>query len=223
MKIKNLVKKYYHKHKYGETISISLPSYIYPASQLEGYNRIGKDVSFCGVLGRGSYIGKNSIIFGKIGKFCSISSHVTVLTGNHPAEKFVSTSPSFYSTKLQNNISFVDKNLFQEYKYADTENKHHIIVGNDVWIGHGVTIMSGITIGDGAVLAAEAVVTKDVPPYTIVGGVPAKEIKKRFDDKTIKFLLQFKWWDKPIEWINENSHLFTDIKLLMDKYGEVDI
>lgn len=78
------------------------------------------------------------------------------------------------------------------------------IVGNDVWIGHEALIMPGVTIGDGAIIASRSVVTKDVPPYTIVGGNPAKIIRQRFDDETIKCLLQIKWWDWPVDVINKN-------------------
>lgn len=76
------------------------------------------------------------------------------------------------------------------------DNKGDIIVGNDVWIGFEAVILSGVTIGDGAIIGARAVVTKDVPPYTIVGGVPAKPIRKRFDDRTIEKLLSLRWWDR---------------------------
>ena len=75
------------------------------------------------------------------------------------------------------------------------DNKGDIIIGNDVWIGYEAVILSGITIGDGAIIGTRAVVTKDIPPYTIVGGVPAKPIRKRFDDVTIARLLELKWWD----------------------------
>lgn len=84
------------------------------------------------------------------------------------------------------------------------DNKGDIVVGNDVWIGYEAVILSGVTIGDGAVIGARAVVTKDVPPYTIVGGVPAKPIKKRFSEENIKKLQSIRWWDWPKEKIAEN-------------------
>lgn len=85
------------------------------------------------------------------------------------------------------------------------------IIGNDVWIGANAIILQGVTIGDGAIIAAGAVVTKDVPPYAIVGGVPAKVIKYRFSDEVILKLLQIKWWDKPEEWIIQKLEKFTDV------------
>ena len=84
------------------------------------------------------------------------------------------------------------------------DNKGDIVVGNDVWIGYESVILSGVTIGDGAIIGTRAVVTKDIPPYTIVGGIPAKPIRRRFDDKTITKLLQIKWWDWPKERIAKN-------------------
>ena len=78
------------------------------------------------------------------------------------------------------------------------------VIGNDVWIGYEAAIMAGVTIGDGAIIGTRAVVTKDVPPYTIVGGVPAKPIRKRFSDETISLLLELKWWNWPIERISQN-------------------
>ncbi len=84
------------------------------------------------------------------------------------------------------------------------DNKGDIVVGNDVWIGYEAVILAGVTIGDGAIIGARAVVTRDVPPYTIVGGVPAKPIRKRFDEDTIARLLELRWWDWPEERIAQN-------------------
>ena len=84
------------------------------------------------------------------------------------------------------------------------ENKGDIVIGNDVWIGYEAVIMSGVTIGDGAIIGARAVVTKNVPPYTIVGGIPAKTIRKRFDENTISKLQEMKWWNWTEEKIKKN-------------------
>lgn len=84
------------------------------------------------------------------------------------------------------------------------DNKGGIIIGNDVWIGFEAVILAGVTIGDGAIIGTQAVVTKDVPPYTIAGGIPAKPIKKRFDEDTISDLLHIKWWNWPKEKISQH-------------------
>jgi virginiamycin A acetyltransferase len=96
------------------------------------------------------------------------------------------------------------------------DNKGDIVVGNDVWIGYDAVILSGVKIGDGAIIGTRAVVTKDVPPYTIVGGIPAKPIKKRFDDETINVLLKIRWWDWPVEKIQSNMKIIRsgDIEAL---------
>lgn len=90
-----------------------------------------------------------------------------------------------------------------------------ILIGNDVWIGSNVSILGGIEIGNGAVIGAGAVVTKNVEPYSVVAGVPAKELRKRFTEKEILFLESFKWWNKDIKWLEENVVLFSDIKLFI--------
>ena len=92
-----------------------------------------------------------------------------------------------------------------------------MIIGNDVWIGEGVTIKGGVRIGDGAIVAMNACVTKDVPPYAIVGGVPAKIIRYRFTDEQIKFLLDFQWWNKSLEWIEKHAEIFVDIETFIGK------
>lgn len=97
------------------------------------------------------------------------------------------------------------------------EKNWNVVIGNDVWIGSNVKILQGIKICDGAVIAAGALITKDVEPYAIVGGVPAKLIRKRFSDEDIKFLLDLKWWDKGEEWVIENAEFFEDINLLKEK------
>ncbi|MCB0625276.1 MAG: CatB-related O-acetyltransferase [Saprospiraceae bacterium] len=87
--------------------------------------------------------------------------------------------------------------------------KGNIVIGNDVWIGYKAVILAGVTIGDGAIVGSHAVVTKDVEPYSIVGGNPAREIRKRFPAAQIDLLLQLRWWDWPAEKITENLHLLT--------------
>lgn len=132
-----------------------------------------------------------------IGKFCSIACGARFLfnSANHTMAS-LSTYPF--------PIFFEEWELDIEDITTAWDNKGDIVVGNDVWIGYEAVIMAGVTIGDGAIIGSRAVVTKDVQPYTIVGGVPAKPIKKRFSEKTISYLLEIKWWDWPKERIAKN-------------------
>ena len=132
-----------------------------------------------------------------IGKFCSIACGAKFLfnSANH-ALGSLSTYPF--------PIFFEEWDLTVEHIPRAWDNKGNIVVGNDVWIGYEAVVLAGVTIGDGAVIGARAVVTHDVPPYAIMGGVPAKLIRKRFDDDTIQSLLSLRWWDWPEERIAAN-------------------
>ena len=99
-----------------------------------------------------------------------------------------------------------------QLRFAD--NNYPVVIGNDCWIGDGVSIIGGVKIGDGAVILAGAIVTKDIPPYAIVGGIPAQIIKYRYSEQDINFLLKFQWWNKDPKWLNNNSELFLDIEKL---------
>ena len=210
--LKQKLKLFSIKYKYRKlNVVISKKATIERDSTFEGCNVIHNGTHFRGKIGYGSYIGLNSNIYGKIGRFCSIAGNVNVVNGFHPTEKFVSTHPAFFSPIGQAGSTFSNNQCYDEVRFADKDNRHPIIIGNDVWIGFGATILAGVTIGDGAVVAAGAIVTKDVPPYAVVGGTPAKVMKYRFGQDEIDFLCDFKWWDKPIDWIKENSDLFSDI------------
>lgn len=170
-------------------------------------------------IGRCSYVGENSSLqCARIGRFTGIAPGVCNARGKHPTHTFVSTHPAFFSTRKQVGISYVEKNLFEEIEYIDDEKKFCISIGNDVWIGTNATLVGNITIGDGAIVAAGAVVTKDVPPYAIVAGVPAKILRYRFTEEEIAFLMKLQWWEKDEAWIAENAKYFNDIKHLMAIY-----
>ena len=133
----------------------------------------------------------------KIGKFCSIACGAKFLfnSANHALGSLSTyTFPIFYEEWGLDRRSVADA----------WDNKGDIVVGNDVWIGYEAVILSGVTVGDGAVIGARAVVTKDVPPYTIMGGVPARPIRRRFDEATVETLLRLRWWDWPKEKIARN-------------------
>jgi len=166
------------------------------------HNYIGENVTIINsAIGDFSYINSNTSIRNTtIGKFCSIAENVKIVLGNHPVN-FVSTHPAFYS----NNKPF---KTFSDNTYV--EEIKNVIIGNDVWIGEGVLILGGVVIGNGAIIAARAVVTKDVEPYSIVGGVPAKHIKYRFNKEIIKQINTLEWWNWEESIFEENFKLFQD-------------
>lgn len=144
-----------------------------------------------------SYVSYNCTINNcEIGKFCSIAKSVKIGLGKHPLN-FISTNPIFYSP-----INPLKKILSKELKFKDTE---RIKIGNDVWIGANVVILDGVNIGNGAVIGANSVVTKDVLPYSIVGGVPAKEIKMRFSEYMVDMIQDSSWWDMPIHFFEQEE------------------
>lgn len=135
-----------------------------------------------------------------IGKFCMIASGVSfIMNGaNHLTDAFSTYPFAIFGKGWENAMEG------REYPH-----KGDLIIGNDVWIGHNATIMAGVKIGDGAIIATNATVVKDVPPYTVVGGNPAKEIKKRFADEVIEELLKLKWWDWEVEKITKYLQALT--------------
>lgn len=198
----------------AQKVQFGFMSRIGDGSKFEGFNKIGKFSYFQGEMGVYSYVGDNVVVMGGgIGKFSSISSNVHVINGRHPMkEPFVSTSPVFYAKNTPMGLSFVKEQMFDEYASIAGKEKYQVKIGSDCWIGYGVSIIGGITIGDGAVVLANATVTKDVPPYAIVGGVPAKIIGYRFNETTIAKLLEIQWWDRDETWIKDNASLFCDIQ-----------
>lgn len=146
----------------------------------------------------------------KIGKYCSIADEVVFIMANHRID-FITTYPFSSLSSLWNGASGASQ---------DHEAKTGITIGNDVWIGFRSTILPGTIIGDGAVIAAGSVVRGIVPPYTIYGGVPARCIRKRFEDNIISELLKIKWWDWEDDFVNEhcNDLLSGDIEKFIEKF-----
>jgi acetyltransferase-like isoleucine patch superfamily enzyme len=155
-----------------------------------------------------SYIAQNSNITNTdIGKFCSIGPNFCCGLGIHPTNG-ISTSPMFYSTSKQNGVTLVEENKVIE--------SIKTFIGNDVFIGANVTVLDGITIGDGAVIGAGAVVSKDIPPYAIAVGVPAKVVKFRFKNEVIEELQKIEWWNSTDEKLQDIEKFFFDIELFIE-------
>lgn len=207
----------------GKKLVVGHKSNITLNSRFEGNNYIGSKTAFNGYLGFGSYVGRGSNISGKIGRYCSVADEVTVVNGFHPTRNFVSTHPAFYSLKNSVNLSYSDKNIFEETRFADEKNKYAVEIGNDVWIGHGAVLLAGVKIGDGAIVAAGAVVTKDVEPYAIVGGAPAKLIRYRFSEEQIKKLIKIKWWDFEQSSLLKLKEDFSDIEVFLKNFNHTEI
>lgn len=218
-KLLNRFKFIFYKYYFvREKIFFSRGAYA-ENSEFFGFNRVGsKSKVYNSKIGSCTYLGSNNCFDGvSIGKFCSIANDVKIDLGKHPTSQFVSTSPIFYSflNPSIKSFNYIPGAIEEFEESPKTINGYNAEIGNDVWICNGVRIKQGVIIGDGAIVASGAVVTKNVEPYSIVAGVPAKLIRKRFNDKEIEFLLEFKWWNKSRSWLNNNRELFKNIDLLI--------
>lgn len=223
MSIRSFIKTVYYKLFVPSSVRISLSAILDNKVSFEGCCQLHPYVKFCGRLGYGSYIGPYSMISAHIGRFTSIASFVCTVAGRHAYQApFATTCPMFFSLNpnhSQSGSTFATEQMFEELKFAVPEKQLDVEIGNDVWIGERAMLIGGVHIADGAIVLAGAVVTKDVPPYAIVGGVPAKIIRYRYDKETISFLLQTQWWNNTEEWFKENWKLLTDIDKLKAYYN----
>lgn len=198
----------------GKNSKISFKSYLLGKNKFEGRNVINKNnyIKNCS-FGYASFMGENNFFVDAcVGKFCSIGNNVKVISATHPSSVFVSTHPAFYRSQYG-----IFKNTSLKFTELITYDENVcVLVGNDVWIGDNVLIKGGVKIGDGAIIAMGSVVVKDVEPYSIVGGVPAKNIRSRFNSNEIQKLIEFKWWNRDIEWIDKHLGCFGDIKKFME-------
>lgn len=200
------------KRKLNGIVSFPFSASISREASFEGCNAISAHSYFSGKMGYGTYIACNSSVEANIGRFCAIGPNVQVSRFIHPLTyPYVTISPMFFSMKHQNGYTFAKHQSFEE-------EKPFVEIGNDVWICKNSILMGGLHIGDGAIVCAGAVVTKNIPPYAIVGGIPARIIKYRYSQEDINFLMKLKWWEQPTEWLANNWELLNDIKRLKEKF-----
>jgi phosphonate metabolism protein (transferase hexapeptide repeat family) len=191
------------------------PTALVRDSQLGAYTEIGARTKVAEtIMGDYSYIvNDGDVIYSTIGKFCSIAAQVRINPGNHPMWR---ASQSHFTYRA----SAYFRGESDESEFFDWRREHHVNIGHDVWIGHGAVILAGRKVGTGAVIAAGAVVSKDVEPYTIVGGVPAKEIGRRFPKKMAEQLELIRWWNWDHETLRSRLNDFRNLKIegFIEKY-----
>jgi len=166
-------------------------------------------------LGDFSYLGPRCIVGdATIGKFCAIAAEVRIGAPNHPMDR-----PSMH--RFTYCPEYYAAGAVRDHAFFDRRKEDRAVIGNDVWIGHGVIVLPGVKVGDGAVLAAGAVITKDVQPYTVVGGIPAKFIRERFSRSIAERLTSIAWWDWPFETIMERLVDFqsSDIEAFCERWS----
>jgi hypothetical protein len=192
------------------------PTALVRESILGRYTEVGARTKIVETtMGDYSYIVTDGdVIYTTIGRFCSIAAQVRINPGNHPMWR---ASQAHFSYRA----SAYFEGEEDEAEFFDWRRAHHVTIGNDVWIGHGVVVLAGRTVGDGAVIAAGAVVSKDVAPYTIVGGVSAKEIGRRFPAAIGERLQQLAWWNWDHETLRLRLKDFRQlpIEAFLEKYA----
>ncbi len=183
-------------------------------SSLGVWTEISHDTKFYrSSLGDYSYVMQHcQIMHSSIGKFCSIASFVRLNPGNHPLERPTSHHMTYRAVQY----GFADSDDADFFAWREA---HPVTIGHDVWIGHNVTVLPGVTIGNGAAIGAGAVVTKNVEPYTIVAGVPAKRIRARFSDSVIEQLERIQWWNWSRSQLEQRFMEFRNMDAFLEKYG----
>lgn len=192
------------------TISFNSRTITHKTSVIGNFSNISS-----AIIGRYTYISQRCRIpYTRIGSFSSIGDRVEACFGIHPTSSNISTSPIFFAetNPLRENFCY-DPN-FESHKYISD----NIVcdIGSDVWVGSHVKILDGITIHHGAVIGLGSVVTRDIPPYAICAGVPARVKRYRFSREVIDLLLAIKWWNKDLQWITENACLFKNPNLFIE-------
>ncbi len=192
---------------------------IHPTSRIVechigAWTDIGPNCSLAeSTLGDYSYLaGDAQVIYSTIGKFCSIASHVRINPGNHPMGRVTQHHMTY--RRAAYGFGETDDSAFFEWRRA-----HRCAIGHDVWLGHNAIVMPGVSIGTGAVIGSGAVVTKDIGPYEIAVGVPARVVKKRFADDVIAALLKSAWWDWSRAELEARFAELNDLERFIQRYG----
>lgn len=190
------------------------PTCVVQESTLGAWTALGPHTTIVeSSFGDYSYTADNaSIIYATVGKFCSIASHVRLNPGNHPMWRVTQHHATY--RRAEYGFAPADDEEFFAWRGG-----HPVTVGHDVWIGHGAIVMPGATVGTGAVVGAGAVVTKDVAPYTIVAGVPARPLRMRFPQPIADQLLAIAWWDWPRATLEERFAELNDLDRFLARYG----
>jgi acetyltransferase-like isoleucine patch superfamily enzyme len=203
-------------------VIMDLSAYCDRETTFEGRNRVAAESRLHqSRLGLASYVGprcrlNNAII----GRFTCIGPEVQTVNGAHPTSEFASLHPSFYSTRKQAGFTFASRDLYPEFGTRRYQEDYSIEIGSDAWIGHGARLMQGVRIGHGAVVAAGSLVTRDVPPYTIVAGVPARPLRQRFTEPTVQRLLATSWWQLDFDEIARLAPCFSSPEALLQNLEE---
>lgn len=168
-------------------------------------------------LGDYSYLmERTQATYTSIGRFCSIASDVRLNPGNHP----IGRPTSHHMTYRARMYGFAPAD---EDEFFQWRRSHRVVIGHDVWIGHGATVLPGVHVGNGAVIGTGAVVTKDVEPYVIVAGVPARPVRDRFPPEVARRLESTRWWDWSREQLKERFEDFSDLAVFLERYGSVPV
>ena len=190
------------------------PTAVIRDSVLGAWTSIGAGTSIHeSTVGDYSYLVDScQVIYTTIGKYCSIASHVRLNPGNHPLWRVTSHHMTYRRRAYQLGVE-------DEADFFQWRRDHPVVIGHDVWIGHAVTVCAGVTVGNGAAIGAGAVVTKDVAPYTVVGGVPAKVIKERFPADVAKRIEASAWWNWTREELEERFDDLYDVDRFLSNHG----